>query len=607
MQNNKIGFNNFKAFGQDMQYFSKKPITLVYGPNSIGKSSLLRAILYKEYIKEQKINGDFKLPFTNKMHYVNHSTNKFGDDIDFGSFDKIVHKNDISKTIDYDINYTNSSDIISFIGYKNFICTEVIELIASFDDIWNDLEKRIKQFDQKKQDDFDSLDIEIKFVIDFLRIEGTTNRDINIFDFILFRLLNAIIESIRIKSSIGTNFQSYECYIDDDLLFTYKKDKNDSQSATLFTNTGAFEKIFFDPKNAHIQESYHYNDETVRIAEAYKNGIYFRTAIDDYEEYIKMHFMFLLTNILASKKTSDYKYIGPFRKIPSRTDLHGYKNFYKKQRRKQIKIDTKFKMCLFGSKTRYKFYTLFNNKHFKFLYWIIWFPLYFFCLSKKIVASFYNSIYTTRVGFKFIKPNSNSNHFLWQSLIDNKKVQNKVNEWLKDKGKHNSSYSLNIDNNEKKSSFLELKFYDDNTKINVHPQDMGVGISQSLPIIISCNLYKNANIFIEQPEVHLHPKLQMELADEFIKSYRNNNNQFMIETHSEHLLLRLMKRMRHTAENKEDRDKSLDLASKDICLLYVDNNGQTTYIKELELDEDGVLLDSWPSGFFEDGYKERFE
>ena len=48
---NKIGFNNFKAFGSKMQYFSKKPITLVYGPNSIGKSSFLHSQLYLEYLR----------------------------------------------------------------------------------------------------------------------------------------------------------------------------------------------------------------------------------------------------------------------------------------------------------------------------------------------------------------------------------------------------------------------------------------------------------------------------------------------------------------------------------------------------------------------------
>jgi len=135
---------------------------------------------------------------------------------------------------------------------------------------------------------------------------------------------------------------------------------------------------------------------------------------------------------------------------------------------------------------------------------------------------------------------------------------------------------------------------------------MGLGISQVLPIILSSFDNENNNIFIEQPELHLHPAIQSEIADEFIRSAKERKNNFMLETHSEHLLLRIMKRMRHTAENKQDRDKTLDLTPDDICLLYVDNDGDSTYIQELRLSSSGKLLDSWPNGFFEEGFKERF-
>jgi predicted ATPase len=101
--------------------------------------------------------------------------------------------------------------------------------------------------------------------------------------------------------------------------------------------------------------------------------------------------------------------------------------------------------------------------------------------------------------------------------------------------------------------------------------------------------------------------VQCEIADEFIRSYKEDNNEFLIETHSEHLLLRIMKRMRHTAEGKKDRDKTLDLTPDDVCLLYVNTDGKSTWIEELELDEDGSLLDPWPNGFFEEGHRERFE
>ncbi len=153
----------------------------------------------------------------------------------------------------------------------------------------------------------------------------------------------------------------------------------------------------------------------------------------------------------------------------------------------------------------------------------------------------------------------------------------------------------------------EITFVDTRTNTPVHNRDMGLGVTQILPIIMATNTKKNAQIIIEQPELHLHPALQCELADEFIRSYKEYGNSFLIESHSEHLLLRIMKRMRHTAGDKQDRDKSLDLTPDDVCLLYVDSDGENTFINELELDEDGTLLDIWPKGFFEEDYNERFD
>jgi hypothetical protein len=66
-----------------------------------------------------------------------------------------------------------------------------------------------------------------------------------------------------------------------------------------------------------------------------------------------------------------------------------------------------------------------------------------------------------------------------------------------------------------------------------------------------------------------------------------------------------MKRMRQTYEGTLE-DENLKLTPDDVALLYIDSDGENTYILELELDEDGSLLDPWPGGFFEEGFKERF-
>ena len=207
---------------------------------------------------------------------------------------------------------------------------------------------------------------------------------------------------------------------------------------------------------------------------------------------------------------------------------------------------------------------------------------------------------------------------IWQKILLDKDSREKLNVWLSDDKKLKSTYKIEVEKFYKvddpknvkelvEPDIQELKFLDLRTGVFVSPRDMGLGISQSLPILVSCMALDNSSIFIEQPELHLHPAVQCEMADEFIRSKNNNKNNFFIETHSEHILLRIMRRLRYSSEGKISKNDELYITPDDICLLYVDNSGEGTYVKELELDEDGTLLDAWPNGFFEEGYKERFE
>lgn len=194
-----------------------------------------------------------------------------------------------------------------------------------------------------------------------------------------------------------------------------------------------------------------------------------------------------------------------------------------------------------------------------------------------------------------------------QKIIAYEDNQDKIEEIIELKNSNPALLMRKIIEKISKSveSRKELVFEDLNNGTHLSPRDLGLGISQILPVLIAAYDRSNTRILIEQPELHLHPAVQCELADEFIRSYHERGNEFMIETHSEHLLLRIMKRMRHTAEGKVE-DESLRLTPDDVCLLYVDSDGGNTFIRELELDNDGTLLDPWPGGFFEEGYNERF-
>jgi predicted ATPase len=125
--------------------------------------------------------------------------------------------------------------------------------------------------------------------------------------------------------------------------------------------------------------------------------------------------------------------------------------------------------------------------------------------------------------------------------------------------------------------------------------DVGFGVSQVLPVIVE-SFYVPARsiVLFEQPEIHLHPRVQADLADLFVDAVgaREHNEprdcQFIIESHSEHFLRRLQ---RLIAEEK--------IAKADTALYFVDSTGGSATMRELELDDYGNIR-NWPTDFFGD-------
>lgn len=151
--------------------------------------------------------------------------------------------------------------------------------------------------------------------------------------------------------------------------------------------------------------------------------------------------------------------------------------------------------------------------------------------------------------------------------------------------------------NPTESNLFAIRLYDEFTKVNVSILDVGFGISQVLPILVQSMFSQQKTILIEQPEVHIHPRLQTELGSLFAKCIKAPyENRFIIETHSEHLILRLQKLIRK-GELKPD----------DIAVIYVDRSSEGSNCLELRLDEEGDFIDEWPHGFFEEDFQEIFE
>jgi predicted ATPase len=119
--------------------------------------------------------------------------------------------------------------------------------------------------------------------------------------------------------------------------------------------------------------------------------------------------------------------------------------------------------------------------------------------------------------------------------------------------------------------------------------DVGFGVSQILPVITLCYYApEGSTIILEQPEIHLHPRVQAGLADVFVEVVKQRKVQIVLESHSEHLLRRLQVRI---AEERIDKN--------DAALYFCSTESGESEILELKLDMFGNIL-NWPKDFFGD-------
>ncbi len=134
----------------------------------------------------------------------------------------------------------------------------------------------------------------------------------------------------------------------------------------------------------------------------------------------------------------------------------------------------------------------------------------------------------------------------------------------------------------------------------INLRDVGFGMSQLLPIVMESILVpvtrsQEPLLLLEQPEIHLHPKAQADLGT-FIVEMAQKGRQYLIETHSEYLVMRLATEVRRG-----------NLSPDDIAIYFLslDERGYTQF-QPIALGEDGRLPppEKWPEGFFDTNVEE---
>lgn len=185
-------------------------------------------------------------------------------------------------------------------------------------------------------------------------------------------------------------------------------------------------------------------------------------------------------------------------------------------------------------------------------------------------------------------------HLLPDLLFRQSELRADTNKWLQ---RLHIGYEITLRHlGERSSDLFELRLIDTSRKtpVDVGLSDVGFGISQILPLVVQSLAASDQIISVEQPEVHIHPRLQADLGDLLIEAIKEpRRNQFIVETHSEHLALRLQRRVREKI-----------LSPDQISIVYVSRGPNGATVQPLRLDEEGDFIDDFPGGFFPERLRE---
>jgi hypothetical protein len=564
-----IHLGNFKAFAET-QKIPIKPLTLIFGPNSAGKSSFIHGLLFAHdaHTNDETDNLDVRRPRLG------------GDSVDLGGFRQFVHRRDVSNQVEWGVEIDTSS-LEGRLGELLRPAGKITITLQIGLSVIKEKSRVTVQSYEIKTDDNSLLRASIKkkaksvfMGLDELDDEAPIIRE----------TVKAIIES-------ATTTDKFK-----------EDDSNTIQEAiNTLVPTLVLDMGNFLPKGIISTDKTYKQDALFPISKGNRK--------EDLTQALEFYLPRTLNDIV--KGLSEYvgihlrklHYLGPLRSYPARhiaftqdhdANWHSGGGYAWDLVRNDPEIRAKVNLWL-GSPDRMK------------------------------------TPYTLQVQ-KLISPDANYD-VLWDALdniftelyescpddIDDYTKEDQ--ETLKEIAEVQGSEDYDVLNKWDPDAFVSmiqssllseeieginyLILVDKRTNTVVSHRDVGIGVSQVLPVLVSAYSFNDEVIAMEQPELHLHPALQAELGDVFIESAIERKNTFILETHSEHLILRLLRRIRETTDGELSQGLS-PLTPDDICILYIKPSQKGSEIIKIPVTEDGEFKEKWPDGFFAERAEELF-
>jgi hypothetical protein len=539
-----IGVGNFKAFA-DIQHIPVRPLTLIYGANSSGKSSVLHSLILARHAQE---TGDLDV----------HRTNVGGEAVDLGGFRQFIHRRDVSLRVEWSVEL----DTAAFTGRLSELLAPVKQLAVSLamgislDDQGRPLQDALPEIHA-----YEVLGDNRSLVRMSKRRDGKLQLDRLDHEHPVFReVLKAIVETSTTTESIQPS--DYEG-LDDAITEVVPEIV---ASVGKFLPEGLAKSEAFTPGTQASLFPVSRGRRKEDLAAAVR--FFIPRTLDE-----------LIRGISRAiyEELNRLQYLGPLRSYPPRHlafSQHHDPNWYAGggYAWDVIRRDENVRKLVNG--------------------WLT-------------APNRLQTPYELRIRHLLTIDDLDQDYIGIIETLEQRFTGDEPYDWDLF-GEIYSALEKIKQNEANLTDVQELNLIDMRSSTIVSHRDVGIGVSQVLPVLVTAYASNNRIIAIEQPEIHLHPALQADLGDVFIQSaFGEGKNRFLIETHSEHLLLRVMRRMRETS-NGELPEGVPQITPKDVCVLFVEPDGSRSIVREMPLNEEGELMKAWPGGFFEEGLREVF-